>query len=117
MSVADRDSLRMFIGGMAVGLVIGAGGILLATQPLDRADSAASRSPALSMSDRSRVQELLAAGNAYVRLSNYSAATAAYERVLTELDCANPEARQGMKALAPDRLDWVLASCRESRRS
>lgn len=117
MPANDANAVRLFIGGLAVGLVIGAGGVLLATQSLDRPQAAATRSYALSMSNRSRVEELLAAGNAHLRLGNYQSATAAYERVLTEFDCANPEALQGMKALAPDRLDRMLASCQEKRRS
>lgn len=117
MSAENANALRMFIGGMAVGLIIGAGAVLLANQSLDRPETAATQSFALSMSDRLRVEDLLAAGTAYLRMANYAAATAVYERVLTEFDCANVEAQKGMRALAPDRLESAMLSCQESRHS
>lgn len=115
MQTGDSNALRMFIGGLTVGLVIGVGGALLATRSLAGPEAAAIRSSPMSAADQMRVQDLLATGNAFVRLENYKAAAAIYERVLSEFDCANVEARRGLKATAPDRLSASLRNCSDSK--
>jgi len=104
MQTGDSNALRMFIGGLTVGLVIGLGGALLATRPLPGPYAAAIRSSPLSSADQTRVQDMLAAGNAHMRMANYENAADIYERVLVEFDCANAEARRGLEATSPDRL-------------
>lgn len=116
MPTDQTDRLRMFIGGLAVGLVIGVGGVLLATRPPAGPELAAIRSHPLSTADQSRVQDLLAAGNAHLRMENHEEAAAMYERVLSEFDCANVEARRGLHATAPDRLTAPLRQCGERPR-
>lgn len=115
MPTGDSHALRMFIGGLTVGLVIGVAGALLATRSLADPEAVAIRSSPLSGADQTRVQDMLAAGNAYLRLQNDDAAAAVYERVLSEFDCANVEARRGLKAIAPDRLSASLRHCGESK--
>lgn len=114
MPTGDSNALRMFIGGLTVGLVIGVGAALLATRTLAEPETAAIRSSSLSAADQTRVQDLLAAGNAHLRMANYEAAAAMYERVLSNFDCANAEARLGLKAAAPDRLSASLSHCSAS---
>lgn len=116
MPTGDSHALRMFIGGLTVGLVVGVAGALLATRSLAEPEALAIRSSPLSGADQSQVQNMLAAGNAYLRLQNRDAAAAVYERVLREFDCANEEARRGLEAIAPDRLSASLRRCGESKR-
>lgn len=116
MPTGDSNALRMFIGGLTVGLIIGVGAALPATRPPVGPEASASRSSPLPAAAQSRVQDMLAAGASHMRMENYDAAAAIYERVLIEFDCANHEARRGLKATAPDRLSVSLRNCRDSKR-
>lgn len=61
---------------------------------------------------RIEMQEKLAAANSFIRLGNTDNAEELYVLVLEEYDCSDEEARRGLQALNPGKLQSIVDGCR-----
>ncbi|MEM9530413.1 MAG: serine/threonine-protein kinase [Pseudomonadota bacterium] len=65
----------------------------------------------LTVAERERMQELLAAAASMSRINNYEQAEENLFKVLSEFDCKNEEARRGLLALNPPRAEEIIGIC------
>lgn len=65
----------------------------------------------LDQAKRLEMQDKLAAAQSMARNNQMENAEALFVMVLTQFDCTNAEARRGLEALNPDKLNELLARC------
>ena len=74
-------------------------------------DSGSDGEPVLSMEVVTLIRDRLAAAEAMVRMGKYQDAENVYALVLSEYDCGNKEARNGLRAANPKRYEETIANC------
>jgi serine/threonine-protein kinase PpkA len=108
-TTAKSNKTPLLIGAALAAVAIAGGGIWYATRPAPIADT-----PKNSLEEierQTRIQDLLAAANSFLRMSNPDMAEDRYLQVLNDYDCANEEARRGLSAINPGKAQQIAASC------
>ncbi|MCP5476795.1 MAG: hypothetical protein H7A19_18355 [Rhodanobacteraceae bacterium] len=122
----NHRMLVVFAIGLLLGLLLGVGAVTSGrfTLPVAQPSPGASgiRAPAFptikrpdinvdTMIQLQQVRDALHAAEAMIRVDNLKGAAGLYERVLTQFDCSNQEARTGLKAVNPGRYAIVAKAC------
>jgi len=108
-----QKSRALLFGGIAAVLIAAAAGGWIAFKPKPAAitTGTATTQTLAEIEKATKVQDLLAAANSFARNKIFDMAEDRYIQVLRDLDCSNEEARRGLSAINPTRLQELTAGC------
>lgn len=108
-----QKSRALLFGGIAAVLIAAAAGGWIAFKPKPAANTTgtATTQTLAEIEKATKVQDLLAAANSFARNKIFDMAEDRYIQVLRDLDCSNEEARRGLSAINPTRLQELTAGC------
>ena len=119
----NHRMLVVFAIGLLMGLLLGVGAVTSGrfTLPVAQPSPGASgiraptfptiKRPDINVDTMIQIQHSLLAAKTMIRVDNLKGAAGLYERVLTQFDCTNLEARTGLKAVDPRRHAIVAKAC------
>lgn len=100
------------MAGIAAAILVAAAGGYVAFKPSAPAAPSGNKRSLEEIEKARKVQDLLAAANSFAGIQSYDSAEDLYVQVLRDLDCTSEEARRGLEAINPTKLQELIASCK-----